>query len=292
LRAISLRNFPPVIRRFESSVAVASRRDQGENPIAATRWVDENLPLTKRNETKPTMKNAKTLWRMTALVGVTIGAIALTGCASRGYVKADSAADSLRTAAEKIHAENQNLKLAVGHLDGIVNRPSSDLRQQFHYYDEAVDRLYDSVEQAEKAVRHSEAKSEQYFAAWDKQLAAMNYEAVQSRGQTRRIAVSNQLEKLSRQYRETREAVLPLLAYLEDIRKSLSSDLTSGGLESMKEVVANAQAGSEKVQIALEGLVNGFTSSGSALSSAFPHNAQLAPTSERTAASANGTTPQ
>ena len=228
------------------------------------------------------MKNGKTLWRMTALVGVSVGAIALTGCASRGYVKADAAADSLRVAAEKIHAENQTLKLAVGHLDDMVNRPSSDLRQQFHYYDQAVDQLYDSVEQAEKAVRHSEAKSGQYFAAWDKQLAAMNYEAVQTRGQTRRIAVSNQLENLSHQYRETREAVLPLLAYLEDIRKSLASDLTPGGLESLKEVTANARAGSEKVQVALENLVTGFTSSGSALSSVMTQNTEAIPATGRT----------
>ena len=44
---------------------------------------------------------------------------------------------------------------------------------------------------------------------------------------------------------------MPLMDYLEDIRKSLGADLTVGGLQSVKGFLSNAQENAAKVQTAL-----------------------------------------
>ena len=116
--------------------------------------------------------------------------LCLCGCASAGYNKGNAAARSLQTAAAAIESENQDLNIAVQQLNALVTNPAADLRQQFKLYDRALDRLYGSIEQSERAVERSQRKSDAYFQAWDKQLGAMNYEVLRTRGENRRTAVS------------------------------------------------------------------------------------------------------
>jgi len=56
--------------------------------------------------------------------------------------------------------------------------------------------------------------------------------------------------------------MIPLLAYLEDIRKTLNADLTVAGLETMKDISGNAITNAQKVQIALAQLSDQLADSG------------------------------
>src|ERR1041385_763469 len=191
----------------------------------------------------PRTENPGLWFKCAAMSGLLL---ALAGCASHGYVKGNAAGGSMQEASFRVEKESQEIDRTIARLTGLVNEPAPDLRPQFKAYNTELDRLYKSIEQTDGAVKRAQEKKKDYFETWDKQLAALNYQAVRDRGEARRVAVSNELEAIHIKYRETTEVVLPLLAYLEDIRKALGSDLTAGGLESVQDAVTNAHESPRK----------------------------------------------
>jgi hypothetical protein len=100
----------------------------------------------------------------------------------------------------------------------------------------------------------------------------MQYEVIRDQSEDRRAEVTNRFETANRQYQETHAVVRPLIAYLEDIRRALNMDLTTGGLASVKSIVSNADENAAKVQMALARLANELAASGTRMSSVAVHN--------------------
>ncbi len=195
------------------------------------------------------------------------GILFAVGCSTTAYKRSDATAVDLQRTAMEVQSENQRLDDVSKTLNDLVNNPAADLKQQFKMYSAALDRLHDSVGRTDDAAKKMQAESAQYFAAWDKQLATMHYDIIREQSQSRRDAVSNQFEVVNSRYIETREVVLPLLAYLEDIRKALSADLTADGLAAVKNIVDHANDNARKVQEGLARLADGLHEASARMSS-------------------------
>ena len=221
---------------------------------------------------------------------VIAGSLLLAGCSSTGYDKSDAAAKSLRSAANEVQAQGRALDMTMTALNELVNKPSPDLKPQFQSFSASLDRLIDSAERTQRTGQRVQKKNAEYFEAWDRELAQMNYEYVRKSSEARKTEVTTQLATISQRYIETGEVVGPLVAYLEDIRKALRSDLTPGGLVAVKNVVANAQENASKVQIVLSQLAADLSVSGDRMSSvAFQTSEQPPP--EQREANSPGQTP-
>ena len=106
-----------------------------------------------------------------------------------------------------------------------------------------------------------------YLQAWDKQLDAISFEHIRDLSQARRTEVANRMSAINQRYQQSQQVVEPLISYLLDIRRALGSDLTTGGLGSMKEIVENAGTNAAKVQSALNALTGELANSGTQMSS-------------------------
>jgi hypothetical protein len=194
-------------------------------------------------------------------------ASALMGCASTGYDRSDAAAHSFQSTASEIQSESLALDTTLAALKDLVNKPAADLKVQFHVYETSLDRLIAASNRAESSGRVMRARNEAYLQAWDKQLAEMNYEHIRKSSEARKVEVCNQFEAVDKRYEEMHSALVPLTAYLEDIRKALSADLTREGLDAVKPIVAKADENAARVQTALGKLATDLTISGTRLSS-------------------------
>jgi hypothetical protein len=125
-----------------------------------------------------------------------------------------------------------------------------------------------------------EEKNAAYLAEWDKQLAAIDYGHIHEISEARRASVTNSLDTIQRRYQESQAAVQPLISYLLDIRRALSTDLTQGGLEALKGVAQNANNNVAKVQTALDALTTELTTFSAGLSSV-GYQANAAPAGKR-----------
>ncbi len=202
-----------------------------------------------------------------------ICAAALTGCNSAGYHKGDAAAVSMQSAAAEVQVESQALDRTISAAKVLVTEPEADLRRQFQHYSRSLDWLIACAQRTDNTGRKMAEKNRTYLQAWEKELGQIQFDHIRDLSQSRRTEVSGRFEAVNKRYQESQAVVQPMVRYLDDIRRALSSDLTAGGLEAMKAIVQNAETNSAKVQTALEALVTELNNSSTAMASVAPQSA-------------------
>lgn len=196
----------------------------------------------------------------------------LAGCTSTGYQKGDAAAVSMQRAATEVQLEGKAMSQTMAALQDLLQQPSGDLRPAFKRYSKSLDHLIATAQSTENTGGRVREKNAAYFQAWDQQLQTIDYQHIRELSQARRSEVTNRLDEVNRRYYESQAAVEPLLSYLQDIRRALSTDLTPGGLEALKPIVQNANDNAVKVQTALDALTAALTNSSARMASVIYQN--------------------
>jgi hypothetical protein len=215
---------------------------------------------------KETRSSERRFGSLGAVVWLFAGLL-LMGCSSTSFKKGDATSESLQAVASAVQTESEELRATVDSLHDLVHNPASDLQPQFKSYDKSLDRLYSSIERTDTRMKRMQKKSAAYFTAWDDQLAAMNYEVIRNRSEARKEAVTNTVAFVTQRYHQTREVLLPLVAYFEDMRKQLGTDLTADGLAAVKDLVVKTEENTGRMQIALTQLISDLTESSGRLAS-------------------------
>jgi len=227
--------------------------------------------LSGKNEAMPTkhlhFADTRVLARIAQISTCAVALLYFNGCASGNYRKGDVAGECLKTAGLKIDAENRSIDMTVTALDDLINKPAPDLKPQFERFSASLDRLVDASARAEKAAQVADKKSAEYFRNWDKETSAIKYDAVRDQSVSRKTQVSNEFNTVNERYRENQAVIDPLISYLQDIRTALSTDLTTGGIQSVKSLADNALQNARKVQAALARLTDDLSASGARMSS-------------------------
>lgn len=209
------------------------------------------------------VKNLNTL----AIAGLTVGlAVLVGGCASSGYRKSEQTASSLESSAQRIESDTMQLQLAIVTLNDLVNNPQPDLRPQFKKFSAAVGKSDALTKTIQEADANLQARSEVYIAEWDKELAAIQNEAIRARGQARKLEVINQCNNVRNACLTTQTECAPLLSDLNDIQRLLSADLTPGGLAASRDATARVNQLAAPVQNSLGKLVADMRALGTAMS--------------------------
>jgi uncharacterized coiled-coil protein SlyX len=210
-------------------------------------------------------------WRIPASI-LLLALLCAAGCRTTGYKKSDAAGRSLQKAAMEVQAETREIDVTLAALNDLVSKPEADLKPQFQRFSSALKRLTESAEQTDRTRLRMEEKSAEYFEAWDQQAAGIHYGKVREQTEARRAEVTNRFHAVNSRYLEAQAVVWPLITYFNDIRTALSVDLTAAGLDSVKDIVSNADQNARKVQTALGRLTDELTTSSTALSSTLPRN--------------------
>jgi hypothetical protein len=162
----------------------------------------------------------------------------LAGCATSGYRAGEHTASSLQASAQGIERANVPVDTAVAELNDLVNSPEADLRPQFNKFSAAVAKLNGLPASIRKADEDMQARGKIHFENWDKELAAMQNDAIRANGQARKLAVLSQLDGVRNECSKVLTEFAPLQSDLQDAHRFLNSDLTAGGLTAMKDATA------------------------------------------------------
>jgi len=195
--------------------------------------------------------------------------LVMIGCASP-YRQGDAASASLHKASREIRAESGAIDDTLAALDNLVNNPGPDLKPQFARYSHSLDVLVAASIRAEKSAEEAKQTSADFFESWDKRTADIKYEAVRDQSVSRKTQVSSEFNTVNDRYRENQSVIDPLISYFQDIRTALSTDLTMGGIQSVKTLADNAAQNAHKVQTALARLSDELYDSGARMSSIGP----------------------
>jgi len=194
----------------------------------------------------------------------------IAGCVSSGYDKAGTTSTSLRDAAQGIDNSLVPLDAVVLALSDLVTNPGPDVTPQFKKFSAAVsnlEALANEVSSREKAMREQGAD---YCQKWDVELAKIQNDDIQTQSSDRKNAVSARFEKVRVSYAQTTANFAPFMSDLKDIRTALATDLTAGGIASVKSLASKADEKVPQLRESLIRLSAEFKSLGVSISPATP----------------------
>lgn len=200
----------------------------------------------------------------------------VSGCASRGYNRADSAASSVQKAATRVDAGAGQIDIALATLSDLVDNPGADLKPQFSKFDAAVDNLESLSKDIAGKSDTMQKKGTAYFQKWDEELAVIQNEDIRSRSAQRKTEVVQGFQRVQANYQTTASSLVPFIAKLTDIRTALSTDLTPAGLDAIRGSVGSVKMEGDSVAQSLRSLSADFKSLGVSLSPSVPQPAQPA----------------
>ena len=199
-----------------------------------------------------------------------------TGCASGNYKKGGDAAAGLTESANRIELAKGKIDATLESLNSLINSPQVDLVPQFKKFSTAVNDLESSAKSVSDKVASMRGAGNEYFKAWDEQLATIQNEDIKSRSAARKTEVQQRFTNIKRTYVETGDAFKPFMATLKDIQTALSTDLTPAGVAAIKGAAEKATKDAVPVKASVDKLAAEFKELGVAMSSAAPAPAPAA----------------
>jgi hypothetical protein len=192
------------------------------------------------------------------------------GCATSSksnYSKAGKTSTSLQKTAVGIDKGEVQIDATLLALSDLVNYPKTDIRPQFETFQSAVDKLDALSKDVSKQAVAMQEQGAAYFRQWDADLATIQNEDIRSRSTTRKNAVAARFDRVRASYALTKDAFVPFMSRLSDVRTALATDLTSGGLAAVRSTSAQAERDATPLREALRELSQDFKALGISLSS-------------------------
>lgn len=195
---------------------------------------------------------------------------AIVGCASSNYEKGAATGASITDAANKIAAGKVKIDTVLTSLNDLVNTSQGDLTPKYKQFSTAVDDLQSAAQNVKDRVADMRGKGDEYFKAWDEQLAQIKNEDIKSRSTERKQAVMKEFTDIKKSYTEVQMSFQPFMSNLKDIQTALGNDLTMQGIAAIKPVAEKTNQNGAQLKTAVDKLEGEFRDLGVAMASSAP----------------------
>jgi hypothetical protein len=193
-------------------------------------------------------------------------AILIAGCASSGYRTSESTASTLQSLANKIEDAGKQVDISVTELNSLIDNPQPDLRPQFNRFSTAVGKLGHLSNQVRKTDLKLASRGKIHFDNWDKELSAIQNEAIRASGQARKLELQNQFDSVRNIGLKVATSFAPVQSDLNDLQRFLNSDLNTQGLTTIRDSANRITQQATPVRQSIGNLVAELRSLGDAMS--------------------------
>ena len=191
----------------------------------------------------------------TALAVVAAQLLAAASATAAGYKLADKTGASIAEFRDEIVNIKKEVDAAVVALDKIITTAATDPRKAFKEFDKAVPRVDDAAKKAKKRAEDIKARGEAYFKDWEKELAGVNNPEIRQLAEERKAKLQATFGSIRGFMEPARDQFNDWLAHLKDLQKYLSNDLTVGGIDAAKELIAKSKSNGLSVQQTLDKVI-------------------------------------
>ena len=199
--------------------------------------------------------------------------VALTlfaGCMSKSYDKGVATSKALQSSADAVGATSQSLYDVLGTMDKLTFKSAGDLRDQFDAFKAASKGLDKSMDKLGESVVALHAKADTYFTDWTNHTAMIQSADLRQRSLERKSEVSGKLADVTASYDKLKMAVHPFIIDLKDMETYLDTDLTTGGIATIKDTVAKTKVDAVPLRDAIKQLQGSFNSLSATISPVLP----------------------
>jgi phage-related tail protein len=190
-----------------------------------------------------------------AALGVAGLVFASPGAHAAGYKLADKVGADIADFRDEIVDVKKAVDATLAALDKIVADATVDPRKAFKEFDKSVPRIESEAAKAKKRAEEMKARGKEYFDKWEKDLAGVNDPDIRKLAEARRNKLQATFAEIKTTMEPARDQFNSWLAHLKDLHKYLSQDLTIGGIDAAKELIAKSRKEGAAVQQMLDTVI-------------------------------------
>lgn len=205
----------------------------------------------------------------TLIIAATLAAV--TGCASNGnYQQGSATGAGLVNASDKIANGTNKIDATLNSLNDLVNNPQGDLAPKYKKFNNSLSDLQAMSDDVKKRFTDARTSGNQYFQSWDQQLASIKDPDLKNNSAQRKAGVQKEYDELKRAYAKVQMDFGPFMTSLKDIQTALGTDLTVGGVASVKGTAARANTNGTDLKKSMAQLSADFRDLGTAMQTSAP----------------------
>jgi hypothetical protein len=200
------------------------------------------------------MKSLKYFRTLTLIAGTGLLFTAFPAGAA-GYKLADKVGESIADFRDEVVDVKKEVDSTLASLDSIVAQATIDPRKAFKEFDKGVPKIDSAANKAKKRANDMREKGKDYFDKWEKEMAGVNDPEVRKLAEERKVKLQATFGTIKSAMEPVRDQFNTWLTDLKDLQKYLSNDLTIGGIDAAKELIAKNKSEGLLVQASLDKVI-------------------------------------
>ena len=164
----------------------------------------------------------------------------VTLLASATQASQEQLAASIKEARGEAARASEQLKTTLDTLTALTKQKEGDLRPAFTAFTAQIPQTQADAKWTRACVDWMEGDGQRYFDGWQKTIDGIANESLRKKAQKRLETVRKSYDKVGVSLKSAGEKFQPFLSDLADVQKTLASDLTAGGIKSVKSTVSDA----------------------------------------------------
>ena len=209
------------------------------------------MQLNHHQPTNPS-ESMKSLKHFLPLLTGTALLLACSQAGAAGYKLADKVGASIAEFRDEIVDVKKAVDTTLASLDKIIAQATIDPRKPFKEFEKNVPRIDSAAARAKKRAKDMTETGKDYFTKWEKEMAAVSDPDIRKLAEERKAKLQATFGNIRTSMEPTRDQFNAWLADLKDLQKYLSNDLTIGGVDAAKELIAKNKAEGLAVQQSLD----------------------------------------
>jgi DNA repair exonuclease SbcCD ATPase subunit len=199
------------------------------------------------------MKNFQSV---VCLAGLVVGAVALSGCASTtSNQKAEEAKSSMVALRNDLISVKRATDATLAALNAVVEEANTDPKKAFKTYTSSLAKLDAAILTLRTRAQEIRTQRDAYLKLWEAELKGVEGAEVRKLAEQRKARLQETFGKLSPLIEQAKADFDPFSADVHDLQKYLNNDLTLGGIDAARELIAKTLKRGRTVQASLEALI-------------------------------------
>jgi uncharacterized protein YukE/tetrahydromethanopterin S-methyltransferase subunit B len=195
---------------------------------------------------------------------------AVAGCVSKSYDKGTATSAALESSADAVAGTSTSVNDVLASLNNLTFKSAGDLRVQYDAFVAANKNLGKANENLDAKVIQMRAATAAFTANWNSQMTNIQSADLRARSAGRMDEVTTKLKEVDASYEGLKNSFKPFTSDLKDIQTYLGTDLTAGGLATIKDVVSKTKVDAVPLRDSIKQLQASFHNLGTALSPVLP----------------------
>ena len=151
-----------------------------------------------------------------------------------------------------IGTAQQQIDSTLASLNALTDPNPQDLRGAYDKYADNLARMQQHAEGMKKEAEAMRNSRDTYFAAWEEKATEIDNPTIRASAEARRKRLRDGQEQISTATGEAKDAYVPFMKDLQDIKKYLATDLSKSSVADLAEAAKKVQADGQTVKAKLD----------------------------------------